>query len=222
MRPPDYAYGLSLADAPQIYDGLFVGREAELEHLREWLAPQPGHQNVVAVSGLGGIGKTQLCVRYAKRFHNAHSSVFWLNAKDKSTLKAGLVALAARIQDESVSRSVTDQGGEDRVVQQVRQWLSRPENSNWLVVYDNYDDPQLPGMRSGTGYDIREFFPHSVQGSILITTRSGQLTFARQLRLVKLEELDQCLAILARRSRQDTTASMTLNSLCLSKMSIHN
>ena len=74
---------------------------------------------MVAVSGLGGIGKTRLCVQYAKRFHNVYSSVFWLNAKDKSTLKAGLVALAARIQDESVPRSVTDQGGEDRVVQQV-------------------------------------------------------------------------------------------------------
>lgn len=170
---------------------------------------------MVAVSGLGGLGKTQLCVQYAKRFHNVYSSVFWVNAKDKTTLKAGLVALAARIQDESVSPSAADQDGEDRVVQRVRQWLSRPENSNWLIVYDNYDDPRLPGIRSRTGYDIREFFPHSVQGSILITTRSGQLTFARQLRLMKLEELDQSLAILARRSRQDTTASMTLNPSCL-------
>jgi hypothetical protein len=68
-------------------------------------------------------------------------------------------------------------------------------------VYDNYDDPRLPGMDSSTGYDIRTYFPQRTQGSILITTRSSRLPFAKQVRLKKLEDIEQSLAILAARSR---------------------
>ena len=59
---------------------------------------------------------------------------------------------------------------EERLVQQARQWLSQRGNDKWLIVYDNYDDPRLPGMDSSTGYDIRTYLPHRSQGSILITT----------------------------------------------------
>ena len=89
------------------------------------------------------------------------------------------------------------------MVQQARQWLSRPGNDRWLVVYDNYDDPRLPGIDSSTGYDIRNFFPQRVHGSILITTRSPRLTFAKQLRLEKLDDINQSLTILATRSGRE-------------------
>ena len=67
-------------------------------------------------------------------------------------------------------------------------------------MFDNYDDPRLPGVRSSTGYDIRFFFPYSTQGSILITTRSSRIAFARLVRLNKFNDLDQSLAVLTRRS----------------------
>ena len=67
-------------------------------------------------------------------------------------------------------------------------------------MFDNYDDPQLPGIRSSTDYDIRTFFPYSTQGSVLITTRSARIAFARPMRLNKFDDLDQSLAVLARRS----------------------
>ena len=91
------------------------------------------------------------------------------------------------------------------MVQQARQWLSRPDNNKWLVVYDNYDDPRLPGINSSTGYDLRDFFPHRAHGSILITTRSPRLIYAKQLRLNKFDDVNQSLAVLARRSGRTTT-----------------
>jgi NB-ARC domain len=161
--------GLRLGNAPQIDEEDFVGRETELEQLQGWLIPRPRRQNVVVMSGLGGMGKTQLSIKFARKFVDTYSSVFWLNAKEESTLKAGLAALTAQVVENHVSRSVTDV---QQMVQQARRWLSRPENDRWLVVYDNYDDPRLPGILGSTGYDVRDFFPHRVQGSILITTRS--------------------------------------------------
>lgn len=93
--------------------------------------------------------------------------------------------------------------GEDRVVQQVPQRPSRPDNNKILLFFDNYDDPRLPGVKSSTGYDIRRYFPSRPQGSILIITRSDRLTFARQLKLAKLQNVNESIEILSSRSGQD-------------------
>ena len=200
---PNYDFGLRLSDAPQIDEDDFIGRERELEQLRTWLTPRPKRRNVVALCGLGGMGKTQLSIQFARKFVDTYSSVFWLNGKDKDTLKASLAALAAQVVENYTPPSVNDAQEQERMAQQVRQWLSRPDNDRWLVLYDNYDDPRLPGMDTSTGYDIRHFFPHRAHGSILITTRSPRLTYAKQLRLNKIDNVDQSLSILAARSGRE-------------------
>jgi hypothetical protein len=199
---PNYNFGLRLSDAPQIDEDDFIGRDSELEQLRTWLTPRPKRQNVVALCGLGGMGKTQLSIQFARKSVNTYSSIFWLNAKDENTLKAGLATLAAQVENYT-SLSVNDAQEQERMAQQARQWLSRPDNDQWLVVYDNYDDPHLPGMDSPTGYDIRHLFPHRAHGSILITTRSPRLTYAKQLRLSKIDNIDQSLRILITRSGRE-------------------
>ena len=92
-----YNLGLGLDGAPMIDEDAFVGREAELAQLKEWLAYAPSKQNIVAVYGLGGIGKTHLSIHFAKLNREQYSSIIWLNAKDENSLKAGLVALVSRI-----------------------------------------------------------------------------------------------------------------------------
>jgi hypothetical protein len=200
---PNYNLGLRLGSAPQIDEEDFVGRETELEQLRTWLAPRPRRQNVVALYGLGGMGKTQLSIHFARRSIDTYTSIFWLNAQDESILKAGLAGLAAQVMGEQ--KSATDSHEEERMVQQVRQWFSRPDNDGWLVLYDNYDNPVVPGITSTTSYDIRDYFPHRGHGSILITTRSPRLTFAKQLAVKKLDNLTQSLTILATRSGREIT-----------------
>jgi hypothetical protein len=92
---------------------------------------------------------------------------------------------------------------QERVVHQVRQWLSQEDNSQWLLLFDNYDDPKLPGVNSPTGYDIRQYFPFRTQGAILLTSRSRRLKFARELELHKLDDEEQSLEILTNRSGRD-------------------
>jgi len=58
----------------------------------------------------------------------------------------------------------------DKSVEQILRQLSEQNNSRWLLIYDNYDDPQLPGVSSPNGYDIRRCFPHRTHGCILVTT----------------------------------------------------
>lgn len=200
---PNYDFGVRLCDAPQINGDHFIGRDDELEQLQTWLTPCPGRQNVVALYGMGGVGKTQLGIHMIRRSGSKYSMVYWLNAKNENTLKAGLAVLATEVTEISAFSTLIDTHKEERLVQQARQWLSQQGNDKWLIVYDNYDDPRLPGMDSGTGYDIRAYFPSRLQGSILITTRSPGLAFAKQLPVTKLQDIGQSLAILATRSGRD-------------------
>ena len=196
----NYDFGVRLRDAPQIDEDHFIGRDHELEQLQTWLTPCPGRQSVVALYGMGGVGKTQLGIHMIRRSGGRYSLVYWLNAKDENTLKAELAVLALEVTEISASSTLTDAYKEERLVQQARQWLSQQGNDKWLIVYDNYDNPRLPGIDSATGYDIRAYFPSRAQGSILITTRSPRLAFAKQLRVTKLQDIGQSLAILATRS----------------------
>ena len=164
------------------------------------------------------MGKTQLGLRFARQYHQRYSAVIWLNASSEVMLKAAYVSLAQRIrhhnkQSEVGQGEVIEQLKEEQAIQLVRQWLSQAENKTWLFVFDNYDDPRLPGVRSSTGYDIRSFFPYSTQGSILITTRSSRITFAKSVRLNKFDDLNQSLAVLIKRSGRQIKEGKCIRSL---------
>ena len=172
----------------------------------------------MAISGLGGIGKTQLSLHFARQHHQRYSAVIWLNASSEVALKAAYMSLAQRIrrhnkQREAGQSEVVEQLKEEEAIQLVRQWLSQAENKTWLLMFDNYDDPRLPGIHSSTGYDIRTFFPYSTQGSILITTRSSRITFAKSVRLNKFDDLNLSLALLTKRSGRQAYEGKYIQSL---------
>ena len=201
-----YAYGVCLGRAPQITADAFVGRHTELQLLRDWLSPKehPNTQRVVSIVGMGGLGKTQLSLAHVRDCADDHSSVFWIDAKDESSLRQSLVDLSTVIFPESPGPAASSVEDETRNVERVRRWLSEPENTRWLLLLDNYDDPRLLGTETTTGYDVREYFPSRAQGSILITTRSTRLTFSKQLSLKRMDNIDESLAILSGASGRPT------------------
>ncbi|KAK5052000.1 hypothetical protein LTR84_002804 [Exophiala bonariae] len=195
----DFQHGLNLGGAPHLAEGNFVGRELELKQLSNMLKPDSQRQSIVAVVGMGGMGKTQLCIEYAVTHQDLYSSIFWLNAQDESSLRADLLSVANIVlsAQESKLRSKTD---EDDIIRELRQWLSQPKNRNWLLILDNLDNPKMPTDNDPSALDVREYFPYRSQGSILITTRARTLHFAKQLPLRKLETLEQGLEMLSVRS----------------------
>lgn len=75
---------------------LFTGREAELEALGRGLqqAGATAAMQMVAVHGLGGVGKTQLAVEYAWKHLADYEAVFWIKADKAAALDVSLAALA--------------------------------------------------------------------------------------------------------------------------------
>jgi hypothetical protein len=184
----------------------FVGRSDELAAIHQELQ-HDGSRKTVVVHGLGGMGKTQLALAYAQRHRDEYLAVFWINSKDVDTLKQGYAAAARRIYREHPSlvhlKTVAEGGNLDDAVEVVKRWLSHPQNSRWLVIYDNYDTPKLPGRDDAGTFDIRSFLPEADHGAILITTRSSQLQLGRPVAVKKLRDIEHSLEILSQTSRRD-------------------
>lgn len=166
-----------------------------------------GSRRVVVLHGLGGIGKTQLSVAYAKRYRDEYSGVFWLNVKDEASIQQSVASVARQIlqQHPNANRlSTLDlQQNHEEVVEAVKAWFSLPGNTRWLIVYDNYDNPKLAGGTNKTGIDINRLLPTAYQGSIVITTRVSQTDVGQEIRVRKLESSDSCLEILSLTSGRD-------------------
>jgi len=194
----DFSIAFSLSDVSEIEH--FVAREEELAEIHRTLSGD-GSRRTVVLHGLGGIGKTQLTLAYAKRHKDNYSAVFWLNIKDEESLKQSFAKVARQILREHPSTSrlsnVDMKENLDEVIDAVKAWLSLPNNTRWLIVYDNYDNPKLPGNTDPAAVNVRKFLPESYQGSVIITTRSSQVKIGHLIRVGKLKDVRDSLQILS-------------------------
>jgi hypothetical protein len=200
----DFSVGVfvsEVAQAPQ-----FIAREEELAEIHKALSGGDSRRTVV-LHGLGGIGKTQLAIEYAKLHRASYSAVFWLNIKDEVSLKESFVRVARRILLENPSASqlgiVDGEASLDDIMTAVKQWLCLRKNTRWLLVYDNYDNPKLSCNTDPAAIDIRQFLPEAYHGSVIITTRSSQVKIGHRIRIGKLEDVQDSLQILSHASGRE-------------------
>jgi hypothetical protein len=202
-----FAVGFDLLAIPEAAQ--FVARENELAEMHRLLH---GHKSrsVVVLHGLGGIGKTQLAIEYTTRHKEKYTAVFWLNTNDEDSLKSSFRDIAQHIHEEQKSRpststlaSVDLNGNLDQVVTAVKTWLGLQRNTRWLMIYDNYDNPRVPGNLDRLAVDIRGFLPRADHGSIIITTRSAQVSQGCRIHVQKLPNIHEGLEILSNTSKRE-------------------
>lgn len=144
-RKQDF-FAASLTNLPFERNPFFTGREQILKSLHEAFSKKSPGSTTQAISGLGGLGKTQTAIEYAYRHRDDYKAVFWMRADTQLALSTGFVEIA-RLLD----LPEKDAQNPDDAVRAVIGWLE--ENSGWLLIFDNADTPEmLKGFRPRNGH----------------------------------------------------------------------
>jgi hypothetical protein len=121
----------------------FVGRESLFHRIQQALGAQPTFVTQM-VSGMSGVGKTELAVEFSYRAIDSYDVIWWIGAEEPDTIAWQLDRLATVL-------NIRGPDIEDRVAA-VRRWLET--QGRWLLIVDNVEDwdavrPNLPRMGAG-------------------------------------------------------------------------
>ncbi len=191
----------------------FTRWQKELTEIHHVLTNGDGRHTVV-LHGMGGIGKAQMTIEYARRHQKHYSAIFWLNSKDEDSLKQSFRRAGQRIFQEQPSAvglaAVSEDGSLEAVVNAVKGWFDQKGNTGWLLVYDNYDNPKLRDSGDAAVVDIKEYLPDVDHGSVIITTRLSQVAVGHRIGVRKLPNTEDGLYILTQTSNRADCVEGTL------------
>ncbi|KAF5718866.1 eukaryotic translation initiation factor 3 subunit [Fusarium mundagurra] len=216
---------LCIPDVPSRH---FGGRLNELSQIRQAFdseKEQDRPQHIVCLSGLGGVGKTQLALTYLRENLNRYNAVFWVNCSSENQIldhfrqiSQSLVDVTAQLcgadvnfkriaLDLGLSQVVSPMTGEidprcngGLLVEAVLNWLQREENRGWIMVFDNVDDLE--------GVDLPSFFPQTNIGDTLLTSRrpeASQMGIGIEVQCLEPDEARKAFMRYAQLSQTDAT-----------------
>lgn len=171
-------------NVPYVRNPYFTGREELLNQLHYNLAQNKAAAltQAQAISGLGGIGKTQTAVEYAYRYRDEFRYVLWINAATRDELITSFVELAALLN--LPERQEKDQL---KIVAAVKHWLTT--HDKWLLIFDNADDLAL----------VEDVLPSGGKGHLILTTRAHATgTRANSIEVEKMDSQKGMLLLLRR------------------------
>lgn len=157
----------------------FVGRRQTLEELQELLNRETTQVTPVALSGMGGVGKTEIGIQYGQRFSNSYSGgVCWifarrLDAPSNASIASQITAFVQLQLEITIPDHLTS--GLDRVNWCWNHWPP----GNVLIIFDDVDHYS----------DIApDYLPKDPRFKILLTTR---LRLGSPVQLFSLDVLER-------------------------------
>ena len=159
----------------------FTGRTAELEALSRNLNTQHS-PHVQVISGMGGVGKTELATEYIHRNIDLYDVVRWIRAEHHDRVREALVSLARRLDP----RLASTDSGRERTITAVLEKLRSEAGPSWLLVYDNVANP----------FDLERYLPASrPEGHIIVTLRQRNWPSTRKADAVEISPFTEKEAI---------------------------
>ncbi|MCG8353692.1 MAG: hypothetical protein MI924_38500, partial [Chloroflexales bacterium] len=171
----------------------FAGRTAELDALAAILL-DPSAQTAAllpAITGLGGIGKTQLAAEFTHRYRERFpGGVFWLNMAQPETVAGQIAACAGPGGLDLPGWPALD--FDARIAAVCKAWN---EPTIRLLVFDNLEDPAL----------LRTWRPAGGGTRVLLTSRRGvwsAVSGVQRIPLLPLERVASVRLLLAPRAQE--------------------
>jgi len=171
---------------PYTQNPFFTGREHLLQQLHANLT---GNKAAVltqpqAISGLGGIGKTQTAVEYAYRHRDDYHYILWVNADTRDTIITSFLQLATLLK-------LTEREAQDQniMIAAIKGWFTA--HDGWLVIFDNADDLPI----------VEDFLPSGGRGRLLITTRAHAPGALANSLAVEQMDIQEAMLLLLRRAK---------------------
>ncbi|KAK5094369.1 hypothetical protein LTS08_008650 [Lithohypha guttulata] len=142
---------------PRTANSLFTGRQELLQELEDTVrdavyCPWDRDQCRIVISGMGGQGKSEVCLQLARRLRSVFWAVLWIDVSDRDIAEQSLLEAAQRL-------SLPAHSWEDAL------YAIANLSHSWLLILDNADDPET---------DYRDYFPDSRHGVIVMTSRNQE------------------------------------------------
>jgi tetratricopeptide (TPR) repeat protein len=163
----------------------FTGREGILKALRLALISGEPAAWKHAITGMGGVGKTQLTVEYIYRHKTEYRVIWWIRSEEPATMAADYASLAVDLN--LPEKDSTDQ---TEIAKAVKRWLEH--NPGWLLIFDNAQDPG----------EIRNYLPLGGAGHVIITSRNPLWGGVAKLLPAPIFERAESIEFLCKRTGQ--------------------
>ncbi|KAH8663632.1 P-loop containing nucleoside triphosphate hydrolase protein [Tricladium varicosporioides] len=170
----------------------FTGRETQLAEIEDKLFVG-GRTTKVAITGLGGVGKTQLVLELVYRIRDRYKSclVIWIPATNIESLHQAYLDIARQLKIPGSNEDKVD------IKKLIQSYLSKESADQWFLVFDNADNVNMwiTQLEPGSSRLI-DYLPRSEQGCIIFTTRDRKtaVKLASQ-NVVEVPEMDEDVAI---------------------------
>ncbi|CAG8135882.1 unnamed protein product [Penicillium salamii] len=175
----------------------FVPRGSILEDIEDRCSSST---TLIALVGLGGVGKSQLAIEYSYRFFekSADTWAFWIHANNADRLELSYWDIANRLKIPGRKDSQAS------VFQLVTDWLHEAKRGKWVLILDNLDDEgllreplQAHSKNTALRKPFQEFLPRCPHGTIILTTRNRQVArmVANERDIFPVEPMDELSAV---------------------------
>ncbi|KAF5437924.1 Tetratricopeptide repeat-containing protein, partial [Candidatus Methanophagaceae archaeon] len=164
----------------------FTGREGILKELRLALISGEPATWKQAITGMGGVGKTQLAVEYIYRHKTEYRVIWWIRSEEPATMAADYASLAVDLN--LPEKESTDQ---TEIAKAVKRWLEH--NPDWLLIFDNAQDPG----------EIRNYLPLGGAGHVIITSRNPLWGGVAKLLPARVFDRAESIEFLCKRTGQE-------------------
>lgn len=143
----------------------FRGREIILDEIDNRFkdCPNSERQRRVVLFGLGGIGKSQIALRYAYTHGGNYDAVFWVSCTTKRALRRSYLKV-----EQILRMPLID-------------WYTKYPQKTWLLILDNLDQPG--------SVDLASWLPTNTKGRVIITSRLTNLGSLGHM--IPVEPLDE-------------------------------